>query len=310
MSLVRGYYVAQGLNESTVNLLMTSWRGSTKAQYEVYLKEFCLFFQTKGVPFQPNLGHGINFLTELFHRGYSYNQIAMARSALSSLIDMNSPCGLTFGKHITVKRLMKGIFEENPTFPKYKMVWHVNKLFNLFRKLDSQESLSVAVLGKKLAILIAILAGGQRVQTVHKINVADIRVFNDKCIIPIYDKLKQSKPGKHMKPMEFSVYLREPKLCIVDNLKEYLKKTSPYRKHYELFLSYHKPHAPVSKDTLARWCKEMLSQAGININEHTSHSSRSAASSYLYAKGISLRDICDAAGWSSERTFVSFYKRH
>ena len=224
MSIVRGYYQAQGLHDDTVSLIMKSWRAGTKAQYTVYLKEFCLYFKEKGDPFQPTLENGIKFLTALFNRGFTYNQIAMARSALSAVIDMKSPCGLTFGKHLTVKRLMKGIFETNPIFPKYSLIWDVNKLFTLFRNLDAPDKLSMDILGKKLAILIAILAGGQRSQTLHKINIADIRILHDQCVIPIYDKIKQTKPGKHMKPMEFRVYLREPKLCIVENLKEYLKR--------------------------------------------------------------------------------------
>ena len=86
----------------------------------------------------------------------------------------------------------------------------------------------------------------------------------------------------------------------MENLKAYLEKTKHFRKHYELFLSYQKPYAPVGKDTIARWCKEMMYMAGIDINKYSCHSSRS---SFAFSKGISLKAVCDAAGWSSERTF-------
>ena len=70
----------------------------------------------------------------------------------------------------------------------------------------------MGVLGKKLALLITILAGGQRSQTIHKINAGDIHTIDSKCILPILAKLKQTKPHIHMKPLEFRVYLKEPTL--------------------------------------------------------------------------------------------------
>ena len=233
----------------------------------------------------------------------------MARSALSSLIDMGDSCAVTFGKHPLVKRLMKGIFESNPSFPRYNMVWNVNTLFAYFRSLDTPANMDVGPLGKKLALLMCILAGGQRSQTLHCIQVSDIKILEDKCIISIFDKIKQTRPGKHMKPLEFRVYLREPKLCVVENLKEYLKKTQSYRKVYPLFISYQKPYGAVTKDTIARWCKHTLREAGIDIDKYSSHSSRSAASSYAAAKGLSLKKISAAAGWSRERTFAQYYKK-
>ena len=54
--------------------------------------------------------------------------------------------------------------------------------------------------------------------------------------------------------------------------------------------------------------KEMMTSAGINPN-YVTHSSRSAASSSAQQKGVSLKDICEACGWSSERTFASHYKK-
>ena len=112
-----------------------------------------------------------------------------------------------------------------------------------------------------------------------------------------------------MKPMEFKVYLTEPKLCVVDNLKEYLKKTKPIRKHPELFLSYYNPHAPVSKDTIARWSKEITHTAGIDIDKYSPHSSISAAASYAKSRGITMKDIYNSAGWSNEKAFAFYYNK-
>ena len=78
-----------------------------------------------------------------------------------------------------------------------------------------------------------------------------------------------------------------------------------------LFLSYIKPHKPVSSSTLARSAKSVLSLAGIAIyyNFSNPHSSRSAISSAAFNAGIALPDILEAADWTNESTFTRFYKR-
>ena len=231
----------------------------------------------------------------------------MARSAISVLIHTKGE--KTFGKHPDVQRFMKGVFEMRPVFPRYQITWDINILFNYFRKIPHQKHLTFKVLGKKLAILIAVLAGGQRCQTIHSINALHIQVLNDKCIIPIYKTLKQTRVQSHLKPLEFKVYSKEPKLCIVDNLNLYLKKTGHLRKHSQLFLSMQKPHHPVSRDTISRWCKSIMMSAGIDTKKYTTHSSRSAASSYAKAKGVSLEKVVEACGWSNEKTFARFYDK-
>ena len=136
-----------------------------------------------------------------------------------------------------------------------------------------------------------------------------ISVLHDKCVIPIYATLKQTRLKAHLKPLQFKVYSKEPKLCVVDNLKEYLLKTKDFRTHPALFLSMQKPYKPVSKDTISRWCKDIMLCAGIDTNQYTTHSSRSAASSYAKTKGVSLKNIVDSAGWSNEHTFARFYDK-
>ena len=287
MPLVRRFYASHGLSNDATDLIMASWRPGTKAQYSVYLKLWSKFFEDRKLPYRPTLKFGIEFLTFLFSEGYSYPQIAMARSALSSVIVMNNASEFTFGKHTLVKRLMKGIFEKRPTFPKFHFIWNVQTLFNYFRSLDHPAELPMGILGKKLALLIGIVAGGHRSQTLHAIRSTEIKVLGDRCIIPIYEPIKQTRPGRHLKPLEFPVYLENPKLCVVENLKQYLAKTSAIRQHSQLFISYQKPHQPVSKDTLARWCKQVLGLAGIDIDQYSAHSSRSATTfARFYQKTI------------------------
>lgn len=43
------------------------------------------------------------------------------------------------------------------------------------------------------------------------------------------DKLKQTKPGKHVHELEFPAYPTDTCLCVVDVMKEYLERTKPLR---------------------------------------------------------------------------------
>lgn len=285
---------------------MQSWRTGTVAQYRPYVELWIKFASPRCDCFAPPAKEVVEFLCDLHKKEYTYNQICMARSAVSSVVSAGSD--LTIGKHPLVKRFMKGLFELNPQFPKYKFIWDVSILFRYFRMLDHPKELTLGILGKKLAMLICILAGGHRCQTIHAINVLDIKISNGVCYIPFYTKLKQTRRGHHLEPLKFTAY-HEPKLCVITHLTEYLKRTMDKRSDEALFISYQKPHKKVSKDTISRWVKEMMINAGVDPN-FVSHSSRSAASSYAVDRcGISLKDICSACGWSNEKTFAGHYKK-
>ena len=284
---------------------MQSWRTGTVSQYKPYIELWVKFASPRCDYFAPPATEVVEFLCDLHRRKYTYNQICMARSAVSSVVSSGSE--MTIGKHPLVKRFMKGLFELNPQFPKYKFVWDLSILFRYFRMLDHPKELNLGILGKKLAMLLCILAGGQRCQTIHAINVLHIKISGGACYISFYTKLKQARRGHHLAPLKFTVY-HEPKLCVITHLTEYLKRTADKRSDEALFMSYQKPHKSVSKDTISRWVKEMMANAGINTN-FVSHSCRSAASSKAAEQGISLKDICVACGWASERTFAAHYRK-
>ena len=61
-------------------------------------------------------------------------------------------------------------------------------------------------------------------------------------------------------------YSKAPQLCVVTFIQEYVKRTNVLRKgSTQLLLSYFKPHQPVSTETIGRWLKTALKNAGIEI---------------------------------------------
>ena len=181
-------------------------------------------------PLQPTSIEAIEFLTYLFKQGHSHGQITAARSALSSIISLTISADASFGNLPLVKRLMKGIYEVKPNLPKYRIICNVGTVFNCFRQIEHQDQMPVSLLGKKLALLMGLLSGGQRSQTLHSLNTEDIKIQGDKSIIPIMQKIKQTRPGRQMKPLKFKCFLQEPKLFVVSNLKSHINRTRHLRK--------------------------------------------------------------------------------
>ena len=82
-------------------------------------------------------------------------------------------------------------------------------------------------------------------------------------------------------------------------LRQYLTVTSPLHPEgaVKLFVAVVKPHNPVSSSSIARWLRDTLRQAGIDVGIFGAHSVRGASSSAaVAAAGITANDIMKAAG--------------
>jgi len=74
-------------------------------------------------------------------------------------------------------------------------------------------------------------------------------------------------------------------------------------------VSYTKPHKAVSRDTIGRWVKSVLSSAGIDTKKFKPHSTRTAAVSAASNSLVSLDEILSTTGWLPESTFAKFYNK-
>ena len=71
-------------------------------------------------------------------------------------------------------------------------------------------ALDIQKLTQKLVMLMTLISGEQR--TIHSIRVSDIKILDNKVVITIMSLIKQTKPTKHMAPLCFQIYNKEPKL--------------------------------------------------------------------------------------------------
>ena len=122
---IRERYRQQGFSENATKFLMSSWRHSTKHMYDVYIRKWERYASERKVDkVSPPLTAAVNFLASLAESDLSYSAVCTARSALSSYLCTYD--GVPFGKNELVKRLIKGVFETKPVFPKYNATWDVN----------------------------------------------------------------------------------------------------------------------------------------------------------------------------------------
>ena len=207
-STLRGFE----LPEDTWALNNSSWRGSTKCQYNSALRKWASYYTERSVDStSPTINDVLTLLTHLYDMGLSYstNIIPSVKSVLSALIHIP---GITkIAEHPLVKRLMTGIFNGRPTLPGYNFTWDTSIVINYLKGLN-YDNLSHKLLSYKVAALLTILSG-QRISTVHKFRLSQLHITKDIAIyLLIPSLLKHAKPGRvipfiNIRMMTFCVQL-------------------------------------------------------------------------------------------------------
>ena len=206
------------------------------------------------------------------------------------------PGTVTVGSHPVVCRVVKGVFENRPSLPKYQETWDVDSVVDYLAGWAEACRLDLKHLTRRLVMLLALLSG-QR---------GYVKMGDNKCTIVYSSVLKQSKSGKHIRPLDLMGF-ENKKLCIVTHLKEYLQRTKSMRKGKELFISYIEPHNHISRGTLSRWIKMVLELSGVDVTKFSAHSTRAASTSAAFSREVPLDTIMTAAGWSRQKTFTQVY---
>ena len=169
-------------------------------------------------------------------------------------------------------------------------------------------TLNLKELTLKLVTFI-LLVSGQRGQTIHLLNISNMRVSADSYTFLFSRLLKQTRPGSPNPTVTLTAF-RDSRLCVVTTLKEYISRTESLRgSESQLFVSYSKPHKAVSRDTISRWVKTVLLSVGIDTKKFRPHSTRAAAVSAANNASLPLDEILTTAGWSSASTFAQFYNK-
>ena len=95
------------------------------------------------------------------------------------------------------------------------------------------------------------------------------------------------------------LFPENPLLCPVLAITAYLSRTKPLcSDDNNFFISFVKPHKSIKACTLARWMKQILSVAGVDISMFVSHDVRSASAAFMRDKlNYSVKEICAVANF-------------
>ena len=135
-------------------------------------------------------------------------------------------------------------------------------------------------------------------------------------VIPQLTKTSSvAKPYKTVKCLSF----QDKSLDVRHYVKKYIYRTRTYRdlavaqgksRPSQLFLSFRKPYHQVTSQTVARWVRVVMADAGIDTSRFKAHSTRAAACSAALHRGATLAQVLQLGDWSNSTTFTRFYRRH
>ena len=148
MYAMRKRYVNLNLSSNVVDLVMNSWAKGTHKQYSPHINRWFDYCTRHNIdPFDYSVNQGSEFLAEYFHECVNYSMVNTARSALSSVFPAKD--GTHFGKHPFIVRLLRGMFKQKPSLPRYTVTYDVAKVLQYISK--SYSEMSLEFLPKKLA---------------------------------------------------------------------------------------------------------------------------------------------------------------
>ena len=115
----------------------------------------------------------------------------------------------------------------------------------------------------------------------------------DKVIFHIIGLTKCSKPTRSNQSVVYRAYVEDELLCPVKFIYAYLAQRSEIvtKDFTEFFITFGKPHHPASKDSLARWVKEVMGNSGVATEIFKPHSTRVASNSAAYKLGMPLQEV-------------------
>ena len=301
-----------GVSEGASSLIINSRRGGTTQTYESAWKKWSLWCGRRGVdPFTCPVNDILDYLSHLFSSGTPYRTIGGHRSAISAyhaplIVDS---AVISAGRHPLISALMSGVHNLRPPQAKYSFTWDIEVVLCLFKSWPLD--LTPKQLTQKVTTLLALI-GVPRGAELHLLDLNFMADYGEKLVFNLPGTVKNVKEGKKPDPLEYHKHVEDIKLCPVSCIREYLKLTEPWRSGgtpSNFFLSFQKPHKPVSKSTLARWIKDILLLAEVDTDVFKAHSLRGASTSKAFLKGLSVKEVVDHGKWSLESTWQKFYHK-
>ncbi|KAK4016306.1 hypothetical protein OUZ56_031255 [Daphnia magna] len=309
VATIRCFFQERGLSESAINLILASSRKNTVAAYQSTWnawRSWC--FPRNQDPLSASPTVVANFLAD-FSVKRSYSSVNVARSMLSSTLSLKPGSVDRVGKDPLVVNLLKGLYNNSPSTPKYIVTWNPDTVLSFF-DVQAATDLSLLELSRKCVTLIA-LCSLLRTCEIASILLDSVSISDSKLSFTLGRQRKAQHSGP-LKQFSIDSWPANIAICPVFCVNSYMERTAELRATRNssfLFISSTKPHSAVSPSTVGRWIKDQLGLAGIDTSSFTAHSTRGAAASKAARSGLPIQTILDHGHWARESTFARFYHR-
>ncbi len=315
-----------GLPERVLNTISEARAPSTRRLYALKWSVFSTWCLNRGEnPSTSELAVVLSFLQELLDKGRSHSTLKVFVAAIAAF---HAPiAGQSVGRDNSVVRFLKGARRLNPPRPLTVPTWDLPTVLRALKgpPFEPLQSTNLRSLSLKTALLLA-LVSVKRVGDLQALSISPACLEfgpNDSKVV--------LKPGHGCVPKVLSTPFRAQVitlsalppseedrelslLCPVRALRIYFERSAPFRRTEQLFVSFGnraKGH-PVTKQRLSKWIVDavMLAYSSLGLQcpiGVRAHSTRGIASSWVWSSGVSITEICAAAGWATPSTFARFY---
>ena len=313
------------LSEKARKYISESRRPSTRKMYGARQRIFNSWCTERNIcPSSASIMEVADFLIFLHEeKRCKASTLTGYRAAIS---DIHEAWGTsTVSTNKLLSKLIKGIFHTNPTSNQLLPNWDLPLVLEALTKppFEPLRSIELKFLSWKTVFLLA-LASAARVSELHALSTNEACFRVEVSGIRLFPKLKflaknqrANKAWSSWFIPDFKKHTNKAKdlvLCPCRCLKVYLERTRDIRVNEEaLFITYQEgKNNPASKCTIARWIVSTIKQAyescGTPYPENfRAHDTRKLAVSWALFNGASLKEILQAAHWSQENSFTSFY---
>ena len=164
--------------------------------------------------------------------------------------------------------------------------------------------------GCKQETCLFMLLSGSCVNSISHLKITNMYLTDTECTFVFDDALKHSRPSFKEKPLVFRACIQNPKLCPVSIFIQHLNIWLSVSSDTAFFKTTGRPYKGASSDTIARWIKNTMQEAGNNTGLFSPHNCRSTATSKADASSTSITTILQSASWSRTSTFKKFYLKY
>ncbi|XDV20625.1 hypothetical protein PO909_025925 [Leuciscus waleckii] len=317
------------LPEGVLNTITQARAPSTRRLYASKWSVFAEWCSAHDVnPLDCEVTVVLSFLQELLDSGRTPSTLKVYVAAITAFTKPAN--GQSLGKNDFVIRFLRGARRLNPPRPPSVPAWDLSTVLEAVKggPFEPLHAVELKYLSFKTAFLLA-LASVKRVGDLHALSVSatclefgpnDSKVilkprhgYVPKVLATPFRAQVISLSALPASDIEAGVNL----LCPVRALRIYVQRSTAFRQTEQLFISLggRVKGLAISKQTLSRWIVDAIASAyaskGLDCPLGVrAHSTRGMALSWAWTSGVSLHDICMAAGWASLSTFIRFYSLH